>query len=245
MSEEFVALYCKHAGPAFDRRLRFAALVEKKATGSEATYDAPTAALAFGKLKFEAELLGTYHAANGSWRWAWGDPHAKLTLTNRALGTVVKASAGKLGSPVFTAHGFTAEALLGPDLVPHAADALGAVLARELGFDAHFVTEVNGEPAALLIRDKRISLTEPKPVARVATVFAELLGALPVPNPQLALAEFAREYGLSVTETGDVLTAAKGKSALEATFAAGALNALTVDGKAVAVTAPRKARKKK
>jgi hypothetical protein len=240
MSEEFVALYCKHVGPAFDRALRFRALVAKKGAEAEATYDPATAALAFGKLKFEAELLGTYHAANGSWRWAWGDPHAKLTLTNRALGTVVRASAGKLGSAVFAAHGFTAEALLGPDLAPHAADALGAVLARELGFDTHFVTEVNGEPAALLIRDKRISLTEPKPVARVATVFAELVAALPVPNPALALAEFAREFGLSATESDTGLTVAKGKSALEATFAAGALKALALDGKAVPVAKAKK-----
>jgi hypothetical protein len=244
MSEEFVALYCKHVGPAFDRALRFRALVEKKAAGAEASYDPTTAALAFGKLKFEAELLGTYHAPNGSWRWAWGDPHAKLTLTNRALGTVVKASAGKLGSPVFAAHGFTAEALLGPDLAPHAADVLGAVLARELGFDTHFVTEVNGEPAALLIRDKRVSLTEPKPVARVATVFAELVGAVPVPNPRLALAEFARDYGLTVTESDSGLTVAKGKSALEATFAAGALKALALDGTAIPLAKP-KAKKRK
>jgi hypothetical protein len=240
MSEEFVALYSKHVGPAFDRGLRFRALVEKKAAGAESSYDPTTAALAFGKLKFEAELLGTYHAANGSWRWAWGDPHAKLTLTNRALGTVVRASAGKLGSAVFAAHGFTAEALLGPDLAPHAADALGAVLARELGFDTHFVLEVGGEPAALLIRDKRIALTEPKPVARVASVFAELVAALPVPNPRLALAEFAREYGLTVTESDTGLTVVKGKSALEATFAAGTLKALALDGKPVPLAKPKK-----
>lgn len=244
MSEEFLALYCKHVAPAFDRRIRFQALVEKKAASAEPTYDPTTAVLAFGKLKFEAELLGTYHAPNGSWRWAWGDPHAKLTLTNRALGTVVKASAGKLGSAAFAATGFTAEALLGPDLAPHAADALGAVLARELGFDAHFVTEVNGEPAALLIRDKRISLTESKPVARVATVYAELVAALPVPNQRLALSEFARDYGLSVTERDETITATKGKSALEATFAAGALEALAVDSKAVPL-AKLKAKRRK
>jgi hypothetical protein len=75
-------------------------------------------------------------------------------------------------------------------------------------------------------------------------VFAELVGAVPVPNPRMALTEFAREYGLTVTETDDVVTATKGKSALEATFAAGALKALALDGKAIALTKP-KAKKRK
>lgn len=231
MSADFVALYCRHVGAAYDSRQRFgAALLAKSADPDAPDYDPATATLAFGKLKFEAELLGTFHGSNGSWHWAWGDPHAKLTLTNRALGTVVRASAAKFGAPGFAAAGFAVEQVLGPELARNPGQALGAVLARELGFDTYFEVEVGGLPAVVLVRHKRLGGPERHPAVRLVERFPELVAAVPVPDQRAAFVAFASDLGLEVSEDGDTVRASQGRYAMIARFAGDKIRGYDTEG---------------
>ncbi len=228
MDEQLIDLYHRHVGTAFDRRLRLVALVEQKASGEKWAYDVSAAALSFGKLTFEAPLLGTHASGNDSWLWAWSNRNLKLSLTNRAIGDLVRVTAHRLTVPMLAHAGFSIEPLLGPELTKHAADVFGSVLANELGYEAHYITAEPGHRSAILVRDARLAAAERHPLHRVLTVFPKVVRALPVPDPRAALAAYARDYALTVTEAPDALTITDGKGVVAATFDVhGALTKLT------------------
>ena len=218
MDEQLVALYHRHVATAFDRRLRLAELVERKASGAKWQYTVATETLAFDKLKFDAPLLGTHTHSNDSWLWAWANRNLKLSLTNRALGDLVRVTAGRIGVPVLAHAGFSLEPLLGPELTEHAADVLGGVLARELDFDAHFVAGEGAHDSAVLVRDDRLKAAERYPLHRILTLFPQVVKALPVFDHRAALTAYARDYALTATVAAGVLTITDGKGTLTATF---------------------------
>ena len=63
MDHQLIALYQRHVAPAFDRQLRFNEFLERKAPGADWEYDSETATLSFGKLKFEAPVVGSHAGA--------------------------------------------------------------------------------------------------------------------------------------------------------------------------------------
>ena len=220
MDQSLLDLYHRHAGTGFDRQLRLADLIDKKAPGEDWAYDVPTAALSFGpKVQFEAPLIGSHADHNGSWLWAWANRNLRLTLTNRALGDAVRALAHKASVPAFAATAFPLEPLLGGELTEHAAHVFGIVVARELGYDTYFVTPYDGGRGVVLVRDERLQAPERYPLWRVLTVFPQLVAALPVPEHKPALAAYARDYGLTVTpEGGGLRVTGPGKGVLTARF---------------------------
>ncbi|MBX9623442.1 MAG: hypothetical protein K2X82_06470 [Gemmataceae bacterium] len=219
MDQQLLDLYHRHVGAGFDRQLRLADLVDRKAGGEDWSYDVPTAALSFGpKLTFEAPVIGSHADHNGSWLWAWANRNLKLTLTNRALGDAVRALAHRASVPAFAATAFPAEPLLG-ELGTHAADVFGVILARELGYDAYFLTPTDGGRGVVLVRDDRLRAAERYPLWRVLNVFPQAIAALPIPEHKPALAEYARDYGLTVTTEGHGLRiTGPGKGELTARF---------------------------
>ena len=218
MDEQLIALYHRHVATAFDRRTRLAALVEQKAAGEKWAYDVGAAALSFGKLKFEAPVIGSHASSNDSWLWAWSNRNLRLTITNRALGDLVRVTAHRLTVPMFAHAGFSVEPLLGAELTKHAADVLGTILARELEYDAHYVTTEPGHRSAILVRDDRLKFTERYPLHRVLTLFPKAIRALPVSDHRAALAAYAQDYALTVTEEPGTLKIGDGKGEVIATF---------------------------
>ncbi len=218
MDEQLIALYHRHVATAFDRKLRLAELVAQKADGAKWEYTVATETLAFGKLKFDAPVLGTHTHSNDSWLWAWSNRNLKLSLTNRALGDLVRVTAHRIGVPMFAHAGFSLEPLLGAELTKHATDVLGIVLARELDYDAHFVAPEGAHHSTVLVRDDRLKAAEKYPLHRVLTVFPKVVKALPVFDHRAALTAYAHDYHLTATVAGGVLTIGDGKGALTATF---------------------------
>ncbi len=219
MDEQLIALYHRHVATAFDRKLRLAEFVAQKAGRVKAKYDVATATLAFGpSLKFEAPLLGSHAHGNNSWLWAWSNRNLKLTLTNRALGDLVRVTAHRIGVPMFAHAGFSLEPLLGDELTKHAAEVLGSILSRELDYDAHHIVSEDNYDSAILVRHDKLKFTERYPLHRVLTVFPKVVAALPVFNQRDALSEYARSYGLTVTAEHGSLKIADGKGELNATF---------------------------
>ena len=219
MDEQLIALYHRHVAAAFDRKLRLAAFVHEKAGKVKWRYDVATATLSCGpKLAFEAPLLGSHAHGNHSWLWAWANRNLKLTLTNRALGDLVRMTAHRVGVPMLAHPGFPLEPLLGPELTKHAAEVLGAILSHELGFDAYHVEREDDYDSAILVRNEKLKAAERYPLHRVQTVFPKVVAELPVPDHRAALAAYARDYGLSVTEIPHTLKITDGKGELTATF---------------------------
>ncbi len=218
MDEQLIALYHRHAATAFDRGARLAALIEQKASGEKCAYDVGNATLSFGKLKFEAPLLGAHASGNDSWLWSWSNRNLKLTITNRALGDLVRVTAQRLTVPMLAHAGFSIEPLLGAELTKHAANVFGSILARELGYDAHYVTAEPGHRSAILVRDDRFKVAERYPLNRVLTLFPKVIRSLPVSDHSAALAAYAHDYSLTVTEGHGTLTVGDGKGEILATF---------------------------
>jgi hypothetical protein len=219
MDEQLIALYHRHVATAFDRNLRLAELVALKVGKVKWKYEVATAALLCGpKLKFEAPLLGSHAHANDSWLWAWANRNLKLTLTNRALGDLVRVTAHRIGVPMFAHAGFSLEPLLGPELTEHAATVIGAILSRELDYDAYHIAPEKGYDSTILVRDSRLKSAERYALHRVLTVFPKVVKELPVFDHRAALAHFAQDHGLTATTLAGVLTISDGKGTLTATF---------------------------
>lgn len=218
MDEQLIALYHRHVAMAFDRQLRFNEFLARKAPKEKPKYDAATSILSFGKLKFEAHLLGTHQQHNNSWLWAWSDRNLNLTLTltNRALGTAIRAISHRLGVHALAAPGFPLEPLLGTQLTERAAEVLGAFLAPELGYDAYYLTD-RGR-TTILIRDDRLKVVEKHPLRRVLTVFPQAIAKMPVLDHKAAFASYARDYNLAVTEGLHAVTVTAGNDSLTAAF---------------------------
>jgi hypothetical protein len=218
MDEQLIALYHRHVATAFDRQMRMTDFLERKVPTEDWEYDTETATLAFDKLKFEAPLVGSHADHNDSWQWAWSNKNLKLTLTNRALGTTVRALAHRLGLHQLGAPGFSLEPLLGPELTAHAPQVLGSILARELGYDAYYSIPYKGGRGLALVRDKRLAFTEKHPLRRILTIFPQLIGELPVFDHKTALTEYAKDYGLTVTDVPGGVKMIDGRDELSANF---------------------------
>jgi hypothetical protein len=220
VDQQLIDLYHHHLGVGFDRQLRLADFLEKKAPGADWEYDPATGVLAFGpKVAFEAPVIGSHAARTNSWMWAWADHHLKLTLTNRALGTTVRALAARLGVHAFAENAFPLEPLLGADLAQSAAHVFGIILAGELGYDAYFIADHDAGRETILVRDDRLTVAERHPLGRVLTVFPQLAGAMPVLDARAALTHYAKAYNLTVTdEAGRLTLTGDGKGELAAAF---------------------------
>lgn len=219
MDQQFLDLYHRHVGTAFDRQRRFAEYLARKAPNETGTLDTENAVLAYGpKLKFEAPLLGEHTHHNQSWVWAWTDKHRKLSFTNRALGETLRAVAHRLGLHYLTHPGFPLEPLLGPELTEQAADILGVVLGAELGFDAYFIAPHEDGETLVLVRDDRLKANEKHPLRRMINLFPQAIMGMPSFNHKAALRGYADDVGITATEDGDVLKLTAGKDSLTATF---------------------------
>jgi len=219
MDEQLSVLYHRHVGMAFDRQMRFQAFLRKKLVGGEWEYDTNTATLSFGKVQFEAPILGSHASHNNSWLWAWSNKHLKLSVTNRALGDTVRALVHRLNVHALGAPAFALEPLLGPTLAQSAVHILGVFLVGELGYDAYQAFPNDGSTELVLIRDDRLKFVEKHPLVRIATQFTGVLGSMPVMDDKAALTAYAHDYGLTVTEGPNTLKiTAGGKDELTATF---------------------------
>jgi hypothetical protein len=218
MDHQLIALYHRHVAPAFDRQLRFNDFLERKAPGADWEYDSETATLSFGKLKFEAPVVGSHAEHNNSWLWAWSNKHLKLTVTNRALGDTVRMLVHRLGVHALAAPGFSLEPLLGSELTEDAAHVFGMVLSRELDFNAYFLTPYDGGTGLTLIRDKRLAHTERHPLARIRSVFPQVIDALTVYDHRAAFISHVRDYGLTATDVPGGVRVAHDRGELVASF---------------------------
>lgn len=253
MDQQLLDLYHRFVGMAFDRQMRFAEFLERKAPGAQWAFENETATLRFGpKLKFEAPLVGSHTAHNNSWMWAWANRTMKLSITNRALGDTIRAFAHKAMVPELAMPVFPIEQVIGTELTEHACHVFGTLLVGELDYDAYYLAPYDGGRSLLLIRDDRLRSTEKHPLARVLSAFPKLLAALPVNDHRTAFTSYAHSYGLKVgeEEAGLVKVAGHEKGELTATFDdSGRLSSLKGSGvslpKPKAVVIPKKKPRKK
>jgi hypothetical protein len=202
MDQLLVALFHRHVASVFDRQLRLADFLEREADGEPWQYTISTATLAFGeRVVFSALDLGSHADPDDSWLWSWSHPQLNLTPANRELGAAVRRIGGGLGIPAFEADGqFSCLEILGGELCPDAAHVFATVVAGELGFDAYYTMPFATGRMAAVIRDDRFRVPESNPVARILSVFPQVISAFSITDHRAAFVAYAEAYGLAVDD---------------------------------------------
>ena len=220
MDQAIITLYHRHVAAAYDRQRRLADFLDQNASGEDWNYTISTATLELGTLCFEALYLGSHADPDNSWLWAWCNPHLNLTPDNRELADAIHKLGRDVNIPAFAAEGqVSCDDLLGPDVSPHSAHAIAAIVAGEFGFDAYYTIPFEHGRAAAVIRDDRLRMEVPNPIARIIIIFPQAIAALPVLNHREAFVAYARWYGLAVKETPEGASVLdKGKELVKAEF---------------------------
>ncbi len=152
--------------------------------------------------------------------WVWGNPNLKLTPDNRNLAETVRKLGRTFGIPAFNSDGqVSCDELLGPDLSPVAAHVFASIVVGELGFDAYYSMPFDYGRFVVVIRDKRLQSPAPNPVARILTIFPDVISTFPVLDQQAAFVGYTQSYGLVIEEKPrSVRVLLGGKDVMQAKF---------------------------
>lgn len=220
MDAQLVALYHRHVAAAYDQQLRLGDFLDREAAGAALHYQVSTATLSFGPaVRFRALDLGSHSTLDNSWLWGWYSSQLNLATTAE-LCMAVRDLGERTGVPAFTAaQAFDPGPVLGEELGRIASHAFGIVVSGELGFQGYYTVPYRRGRSAVLLRDDRLKVTEPNPVARVATIFPQVLTGFPILDHRAALLGYLAHYGVAPAVEGRAVVAAgSGTEALRAEF---------------------------
>lgn len=220
MDAQLVALYHRHVAAAYDQQLRLGDFLDRETGGEQWHYQVSTATLSFGSVvKFRALDLGSHSSLDNSWLWGWYSSQLNLATTAELCQAVCDLGE-RTGVTAFTAaQAFDVGAVLGGDLGRIASHVFGIVVSGELGFQGYYTVPYSRGRSAVLIRDDRLKVAEPDPVARVGTIFPQVLTGFPIPDHRAALLGYLASYGVAPTVRGrTVVVADGGTEALRAEF---------------------------
>jgi hypothetical protein len=220
MDAQLVALYHRHVAAAYDQQLRLGDFLDREAAGAALHYQVSTATLSFGPaVRFRALDLGSHSTLDNSWLWGWYSSQLHLATTAE-LCRGVRDLGERTGVAAFTAtQAFDAGAVLGEELGRIASHAFGIVVSGELGFQGYYTVPYLRGRSAVLLRDDRLKVAEPNPVARVAAIFPQVLTGFPILDHRAALLGYLAHYGVAPTVEGRAVVAAEsGTESLRAEF---------------------------
>jgi hypothetical protein len=222
MDQALIGLYHQHVAAAFDRQMRLSDYLQREGVdGAVYSHRTSTATLTFGdSVHFTAFDIGSHADPDNSWMWAWVHPHLKLTRDNRELGDAVRKLGREVSSPTLLADAqLSCEDALGVDLSESAAHVFAAVVAGVLGFDAYYTMPFTHGRFAVVIRDPRLQTKVPNAVARILTVFPQVLTAIPIANHRAALTAYGAYYGFTAEEAPQTIRLLnEGEEVVRATF---------------------------
>jgi hypothetical protein len=220
MDARLVALYHRHVAAAYDQQLRLGDFLDREAAGAALHYQVSTATLSFGPaVTFRALDLGSHSTLDNSWLWGWYSSQLNLSTTAE-LCSAVRDLGERTGVPAFTAaQAFDAGPVLGEELGRIASHVFGIVVSGELGFQGYYTVPYRRGRSAVLLRDDRLRVAEPDPVARVATIFPQVLTGFPIPDHRAALLGYLAHHGVAPEVRGrTVIVSRSGTEALRAEF---------------------------
>src|SRR5262249_21215042 len=157
---------------------------------------------------------------DGSWMWDWLNPTLNLTPANLKLGKAVQRLGKKLGISAFTADRyFVVEPILGEELSEEAVYVFGMVVGGVLKYQAFYTMPFENGRVTALIRDARLEFDEPHPLARIATVFPQVLSKYTVLDHRAALLGYLEWYDYTPEQKGRAIRVVEdGEEVLQAKF---------------------------
>jgi len=207
-SEPYSALFHRHVAFSFDKQLQLADLIGDR----NWSFNKPTGLLSFGdRYQWHVQILGTEAYDRNTWLWAWANPASNIppaqldaSLTMKALGE--EQTIPEIMTPVLP---------LG-EINGHMLCLIASGVCKA---NAYYRGPYSGGAAFFLIQDENFPKRDIVPLARIVSVFPQVISALEIQNHKLAFLEYLVDYGLAGEDEGDkVLIKEGGKITLTATF---------------------------
>jgi hypothetical protein len=207
MTPGLSSLFDRHAAASFDKQLFLNELVGENAWH----FDMATSFLSFGKkYRWQVQLLGTESEVTRTWLWAWANPGGRVPAPShsanlvRAVGDLQRCV--QLSEPQFPVGEVDGHYL--------ANLASGLCQAR-----AYYRAQNQGGAVFLLIVDKEFPRWVGQSLARISTIFPQVLLSLPITDHKTAFRGYLRFYGLQGIESGNTIRVDQdSKNAITAIF---------------------------
>ncbi|MGE3808983.1 MAG: DUF6882 domain-containing protein, partial [Gemmataceae bacterium] len=197
----FDGLFLRHVGMGFDKQMRLADFLERSG-GGDWYFDTPSARLSFGKIRFEAQILGSQDTVNNTWMWAWANEASKLPEQALAAAQALREFGEENQIEAFTKPLIPCDELFTPLLVEHAGHALATIAVGVLECDAYYAAPYGKGVAFLLLKDERLERNVDNALARIVSIFPQALNAYPIADHKLALGGYLEDFGFE-PEAGD------------------------------------------
>ena len=189
----FEELWLEHAASSFDKQLQIGDYLDE---GWSWTVDTQTSVLALRKKSGETanlpiQMLGSESQQSGTWLWAWANAESELPPSLVAASTQLH-DIGEIRKIVeFTNPQFGSEHVTGEKISMIAS---GMLKAR-----GYFRGPYDGGAIFLVISDFPELPPVSHPIARITTVFPQLLSACTITDQPAAFEAYAHYYGLVTT----------------------------------------------
>lgn len=208
MATTFSTLFTDNVLGSFIKQFHLADLVGDSAWG----YDVKSGTLSFGKIHWQAEILGTESVETQTWLWAWANTGSNLppaivqaSLQMKGLGQRHRIEELTEPQPELT-----------EDLNGHT---LSLIASGVCDADAYYRGPYDGGAAFLLIKDQQFPSSNESPLLRLSTVFPQVISTFSIADHHLALTSYLDKAGIAYTnEDGDVKVKEGGETVLTATF---------------------------
>jgi hypothetical protein len=204
----YLSLFHRHVAFSFDKQLQLADLIGEL----NWSFNKPSGVLSFGdRFQWHVEILGTEAYDQDTWLWAWANQGSNIpakllegSLTMKALGEEQRIS--ELVTP---------ELSLG-DLNGHMLCLIASGVCQA---NAYYRGPYTGGAAFFMIKDAKFPKPDVVPLARILSVFPQLISALEIPNHRLAFMGYLEDYGLVGKDEGSTIVVRENdKELMTATF---------------------------
>ncbi len=184
----FGHLLVEYAAAAFDKQLRIADFLGE---GWSWQLDTTSGVLTItqkggGKILMPVQILGSESQHAGTWLWSWANEESALPPKMVAAALALRRFGETNGIREFTEPEIPVDYLPG-DVI----SMVGVGLSDSCGY---FRGPYDGGAVFLLIEQIPGMTEPPHPVARISTVFPQVLSALPIPNHEKAFDSYVRYY---------------------------------------------------
>jgi len=212
MDAKLVALYHRHVAAAYDRQLRLGDFLERETNGANWHYQVSTSTLSFGpSVKFQANDLGSHSTLDNSWLWGWYSSQTNLTAAMNEFCEAIRGLGSRHDIRAFLlTQPFDVGAVLGTELGGIASHVFGIITSGELGYQAYYNIPYKRGRSTVLLRDDRLRVTEPAPLARVATIFPQVLAGFPITDQRAALIGYLASYDITPEASGRLIRVVEG-----------------------------------
>jgi hypothetical protein len=176
---ESARLFHRHVAFSFDKQLQLAELVGQL----NWSFNKPTGLLSFGdRYKWHVQILGTEAYGRNTWLWAWANQASNIPAKQLEASMTMKALGEEQAITEFT----TPELPLG-EINGHMLCLIASGVCKA---NAYYRGPYTGGAAFFLIQDDGFPKRKVVPLARIVSVFPQVISALEMPG----LHEKARFY---------------------------------------------------